>query len=299
MLLRALASGEKSVGELVQVTSFSQPNISNHLARLHHHGVVRRRREVRKIYYSLADQRVRTFISGPSSRPSSPDLADVYEHYVEAIYRWNMGTAESLIFCALAAGAPWQQVYLEVLMPALRQVGDEWAEGGITVAQEHAVSALTERLMSRICPNGQHPSPIDPDAPRAVVGCAPGELHSITTRMAADFLEDAGWRTVFLGADVPREDFVRAVRQHRARLALLSVMMEGRTPAALGVLKCLRAHAASQPLLLLVGGSEPCREPELYLAAGADAIAQDPRDAALLAGKWIKRKSASDEVAGL
>lgn len=59
-LLAALATGERSVGELVTLTGANQPNVSKHLAALAHGGLVQRRKSGTSIYYTLADRSVLT-----------------------------------------------------------------------------------------------------------------------------------------------------------------------------------------------------------------------------------------------
>ena len=57
-ILDLLAEGERSVGELVELTGRSQPKVSNHLACLRWCGFVVARREHPRVRYSIADPRV-------------------------------------------------------------------------------------------------------------------------------------------------------------------------------------------------------------------------------------------------
>jgi ArsR family transcriptional regulator, cadmium/lead-responsive transcriptional repressor len=50
--------GELRVGEIVERTGLSQPNVSNHLACLRWCGFVATRREHRVVFYSVADDRI-------------------------------------------------------------------------------------------------------------------------------------------------------------------------------------------------------------------------------------------------
>ena len=54
-LLAELQQRERSVGELVEATGRTQPNVSQHLASLTHAGIVEARREGNKVYYRIAD----------------------------------------------------------------------------------------------------------------------------------------------------------------------------------------------------------------------------------------------------
>jgi ArsR family transcriptional regulator len=57
-LLSTLQRGEKSVGELAEATSRSQPNVSQHLASLTHAGLVEARRDGTRVFYRIADPTV-------------------------------------------------------------------------------------------------------------------------------------------------------------------------------------------------------------------------------------------------
>ena len=62
-ILELLADGERSVGELVELTGEPQPKVSNHLACLRWCGFVDSRRVYRTVYYRVADPRVLEMIA--------------------------------------------------------------------------------------------------------------------------------------------------------------------------------------------------------------------------------------------
>ena len=57
-ILEALRAGPLTVGEIVEVTDLTQPNVSNHLACLRDCGLVTTEAAGRFIYYELSDKRV-------------------------------------------------------------------------------------------------------------------------------------------------------------------------------------------------------------------------------------------------
>ncbi len=63
-ILEALRGGEKTVSELVEETTLSQPNASGHLACLKDCGLVVSRQDRRYVYYSLADPQVEVMLRG-------------------------------------------------------------------------------------------------------------------------------------------------------------------------------------------------------------------------------------------
>lgn len=58
LILCMLVEGEKSVAELEAGLNTSQPNVSQHLARLRFEGWVSTKRDGRMVYYSISDPRV-------------------------------------------------------------------------------------------------------------------------------------------------------------------------------------------------------------------------------------------------
>ena len=62
MMLCILSDGEKSVSELEQILGERQSTVSQQLARLRFDRLVKTRREGKTIYYSLADDGVRTIL---------------------------------------------------------------------------------------------------------------------------------------------------------------------------------------------------------------------------------------------
>ncbi len=57
-ILAALASGERSAGELATLVDASQPNVSKHLTALTQGGIVSRRKVGTSIYYTITDESV-------------------------------------------------------------------------------------------------------------------------------------------------------------------------------------------------------------------------------------------------
>ena len=62
LILCNLIEGEKSVGELERAIGLRQPTLSQQLARLRSGNLVRTRRDAKSIYYSIADDDIRTVL---------------------------------------------------------------------------------------------------------------------------------------------------------------------------------------------------------------------------------------------
>ena len=62
VLCELAGRGERSVSELEVISGLSQSALSQHLAKMRRHGIVKTRRVAQTIYYSLASQEARLLI---------------------------------------------------------------------------------------------------------------------------------------------------------------------------------------------------------------------------------------------
>jgi methanogenic corrinoid protein MtbC1 len=109
----------------------------------------------------------------------------------------------------------------DVLLDLLRQVGRAWERGEATPAREHMISALVPEVLSWI--GDRLPEP-EEDAPLLVISTPAGTRHDLGARAAQLIARAEGWRTLFLGADLPAADIVRAAEENGAALVGLSVV---------------------------------------------------------------------------
>jgi len=141
---------------------------------------------------------------------------------------------------------PVERAFGDVLAPALVEVGERWANGELTVAQEHlasgAVRAGLQRLLVDMRGNVRG---------LAVLACAPGERHEVGLLMLAVLLRADGWQIAYLGADVPVADAVTlAVRIDAEALCFSATLPE--TAAALE--RDLASATGLGSTTVLVGG---------------------------------------------
>jgi excisionase family DNA binding protein len=117
----------------------------------------------------------------------------------------------------LAAGATLTDLCERVIAPALHRIGDDWAAGLVSIAQEHRASAICERLIAR---HAAQP----PGRPRgcAVVATPPGERHGLPALMAAACLREDRWRVHHLAADLPVPEVTRLADAVDADLVVFS-----------------------------------------------------------------------------
>jgi len=60
--------------------------------------------------------------------------------------------------------------------------------------------------------------------------CAPGEKHELALLMQSHVLRLAGWRTVYLGTQVPFGDLLEAMRKYKPDILGISITMDENVP---------------------------------------------------------------------
>ncbi len=174
---------------------------------------------------------------------------------------------------ALTAGASPESVYTDLLVPAMAHVGEQWATGTVTVAEEHTATVTVQRLTGRLGPRFRRPGR---KRGTIVLGAAPGDQHGLAVGLLADPLRGRGFRVTDLGADVPVEAWLDAARRaERLRAVGISVVAAGLDAVVAGTVAAL--HDAVQVPVILGGGA--LRDADHAKALGADGWAASHAEA--------------------
>jgi excisionase family DNA binding protein len=150
----------------------------------------------------------------------------------------------------MAAGASPTDVYVDVITPALAAVGAGWADGEVSVADEHRASVVVARLLGRMGPHFARPGR---KRGTVVIGAPAGEAHSLPGSLLADVLRGAGFAVVDLGANTPAESFVEASRDEPRLVAVLVGAFNAESTEVLRTTVAALHAAGIAPVL--VGGS--------------------------------------------
>jgi len=214
-------------------------------------------------------------LSAPSPAAGQRDLDGVRRRYLEELLTPDARVAWAVIVEALDDGVAPVRIYLEVLTPAMIEIGRLWETAQIGVAQEHLATQITQTVLARLAPSLEDAAAaFAGDRRRAIVSGTPGELHSIGARMVADFLEASGWDVLLLGGDVPVEEIAKLSAERTPDVVALSTSLSFNLLAAGRVFARLRELA--DPPLLIAGGRAYEGRPDRALLAGADLFASDP-----------------------
>ncbi len=111
---------------------------------------------------------------------------------------------------ALAGGADAEEVYIDLLSPALSSIGQRWHDGEIEIADEHVASASAMRVVARL--GSRMASKRGRSRGTIVLATVADDFHFLPTAMLRDLLRARGFEVVDLGANTPPESIASRCR---------------------------------------------------------------------------------------
>jgi len=161
-----------------------------------------------------------------------------------------------------------ETVLRDVVIPYLRELGERWARGDATVAQEHfASNMLRGRLLALARGWGGRAGST------TVLACAPGEQHDLPLIAFGLVFAARGRPVTYLGPDTPVATIDDAVRELQAQLVVVSATTTERFAA---VERELADLASKVPVALAGAGASE----SLARTVGGTLLAGDPVTAA-------------------
>lgn len=143
---------------------------------------------------------------------------------------------------------------LDVISEAMQVVGEGYQSGelwlpdlvGAANVSQKALPILEEEIKKR----GQKTKSLG----TVVIGTVSGDIHTIGKSMVGVLLVAAGFRVIDVGADVPTETFVAAVRENDADILALSALLTTTAPEQGKTIEALKEAGLRNRVKIMVGG---------------------------------------------
>jgi methanogenic corrinoid protein MtbC1 len=216
----------------------------------------------------------------PAGNDSARAIEQLIDEVVGALVDFDSLRADQIMSEAFSI-YPFEHVLLELVQPAMVEIGERWHRGEINVAVEHFATQFVRRKLAGLL------SIFENTARRAtaVVGCAPGELHDLGALLSALFLVRRGWHVIYLGPQVPLFDLLETVQSVKPTLVCLSAStME----TALELIPVARALIETNPQVHFgYGGRVFNINPELRHSIPGIFLGQNARELVDTAGQLL------------
>ncbi len=183
-------------------------------------------------------------------------------------------------------GVPIEDVYLEWLAPAARQMGCDWESDRTDFSSVTIGMWKLQQAMHALSPTFLKDAVATKSPRRILLASVPGEQHTMGLFMVSEFFRRSGW-DVWSELPSDYEDIVGKARGEWFDLIGLSVGGDHKLDALTQAIAALRRASRNAEALIMLGGPILASNPEIAVAVGADFAAGDARHAVVRAEKAV------------
>jgi len=185
-----------------------------------------------------------------------------------------------------ARDVPVESLYLDLLAPTARYLGELWEEDLCNFTDVTVGLGRLQRVLRELSPalgrSVEHPT----QGRRVLLLPGPGEQHTFGLVMVAEFFRRAGW-DVSGGGWAAAGDAAGMVHAEWFDAIGFSLGAEGHLQALADAITGVRQASCNGALAIMVGGPIFIEQPDLWGRVGADGVAYDGREAPSLAERLI------------
>ncbi len=199
------------------------------------------------------------------------ETPDVFLDMQESIIEGNRPDAVACAQEALDDGYEPQSLISIGIVPAMTIVGYKFETAEFFLPEMMAASLAARGILEILRPRltATHTEPVA----RVLMGTVKGDLHDIGKNLVAMMFEGAGFEIIDLGADVPADVFISAIREHKPDLVGMSALLTTTAPMLRTIVAALDDAGVRGGLKVIVGGAAVSQE--YATAIGADGYAPD------------------------
>lgn len=226
----------------------------------------------------------------PGTAPVHPGEGDQLARLAMAP---DAAEARAFVESVLARGTALETVFLDLLAPAARRLGELWSDDLCDFTQVTMGLWCLHQLLRES--GGDVPEPLlrRENDRRILLVPVPGEQHAFGLAMVATMFRRCGW-TVWSEPLASSNDLVGIVRNEWFSVVGFSLSCASRLEALATNIRRVRRASRNPAVGILVGGPVFVERPELVVMVGADATAIDARQATLQAESLVTLRAASD-----
>ena len=179
-------------------------------------------------------------------------MADLQKLY-DAVLNGDAKTAVAITREAIAENIDPLQLISGTMVPAMDEVGKRYEEEEYFVPElllsARAMKGSLQLLRPLLAERGAKPTGT------VAIGTVKGDLHDIGKNLVASLLEGGGFEVIDLGADVPPEKFIEAIREKGAQVVCLSALLTVTMPSMKTTIEALKQAGVREQVKVLVGGA--------------------------------------------
>lgn len=194
------------------------------------------------------------------------------EELFNAIIKGKRKDVAALVQDAVDNGADVEEILMESMIPAMREIGDRFTRNEVYVPEmliaARAMQAGLDIVEPLLADTGHKP------LGKVAIGTVKGDLHDIGKNLVAMMVKGAGYEVVDLGVDCDVAKYDEAV-ENGAQVIMLSALLTTTMPYMKEVVDHFKSKGSD--VKILIGGAPVTQEYADEI--GADGYSSDANEA--------------------
>jgi methylmalonyl-CoA mutase cobalamin-binding domain/chain len=221
-------------------------------------------------------------------------LSAAIDELIQLVLNHDASIATNYVNTLRSDGVPLSALYLDLLAPAARRLGEMWEEDEcsftdvtIGVCRMHQVLLEFSRCFDAVGLETRNPGR------DALIIPVPGEQHTFGLFMVMEFMRRGSWNC-YSGHPSNAREFHKLVATRDFDVVGISVGASDHVPLAEQLIAELRSGPRNSDAIVMVGGQAFSNDSELAQRIGADACAADGADVVRQAESLVGRADNPD-----
>ena len=183
---------------------------------------------------------------------SQTDLKQIQTEFLEDLMQKRFSEAYERIRDISHDGIGLIDLYEHVFEPTMKEVGNLWESGKISIADEHIISDLIDRALISISDNRYKDSA--PSRNLTAAFMLPGaEVHQLPLKMTAAIFKGAGWKVNYIGKSIPLFSLHHYLEKNSIDVLVLSITLKEHLNSCESLIQLIKGMQLVNPPRILIG----------------------------------------------
>lgn len=234
----------------------------------------------------------------PAQSGKTEALSEEVAEFSRLVLAHDVTVASSFVEALRAQGVSLEALYLDILAPTARRLGQLWEEDLCDYTTVALGLWRLQQVLRELSPAFAGEVECGSCGRKALLASAPGEQHMLGVFMVSEFFRcivseifrREGW-DVWGVPPATRDELIETVSGEWFDLVELSASCEGRLDVLTEDIQAIRRASRNGAVVVMVGGPVFDDHPELASVVGADARAPSKRDVPAEAEELLLKKT--------
>lgn len=201
----------------------------------------------------------------------------------EALVNLEEERAKELVKIALNVGVDAKEILSKGIVEGMEIIGKKFESSEYYLPELVVAGEICNEIFEIVKPIMKEEGRVG----KVVIGTVRGDLHDIGKNLVAMMLESAGFEVVDLGADVPKEKFIEAIRNEKPDILAMSTLLTSTMMEMKDVIEELKRQNLRENVKIIVGGA-PITE-DFAKEIGADGYGENAIEGVKICKQWMEK----------